>query len=112
MLRYVARRLLHLIPVLLGISFFVFLLVHLVPGDPVRVMLQDVGSPGQVERMRKQLGLDRPFYGQYASFFVPAGAGDFGLAIHTRRPVAQEIAFRIPYTVRMAGAAMLVAVVM
>jgi len=112
MLRYVARRLLHLIPVLLGISFFVFLLVHLVPGDPVRVMLQDVGSPEQVERMRKQLGLDRPFYVQYASFVVRAAQGDFGRSIHTRRPVAQEIAFRIPYTVRMAVAAMLVAVVM
>src|SRR3989304_8435946 len=97
MLRSVTRRLLHLIPVLLGISFFVFLLVPLSPGDPVRVMLQDVGSPEQVERMRKQLGLDRPFYVQYASFVVRAAQGDFGRSIHTRRPVAQEIAFRIPY---------------
>ena len=112
MLRYVARRLLHLIPVLLGISFLVFLLVHLVPGDPVRVMLQDVGSPEQVERMRIQLGLDRPVYVQYASFVVRAVRGDFGRSIHTRRPVAQEIAFRIPYTVRLAVAAMLIAIVM
>ena len=55
MLAYVARRLLHLVPVLLGISFLVFLLVHLVPGDPVRIMLQDVGSPEQVARVRQQL---------------------------------------------------------
>jgi len=109
---YVARRLLHLIPVLLGISFLVFLLVHLVPGDPVRVMLADAGSPEQVERMRRQLGLDRPIYVQYASFVVRAAQGDFGRSIHTRRPVAQEIAFRIPYTVRMAVAATLVAVAM
>ncbi len=112
MLLYVARRLLHLIPVLLGISFLVFLLVHLVPGDPVRVMMQDVGSPEQVERMRQQLGLDRPFYVQYASFVARAVRGDFGRSIHTRRPVAQEIAFRIPYTLRMAVAATLVAVIM
>ncbi|HET8679169.1 MAG TPA: nickel ABC transporter permease [bacterium] len=112
MLRYVARRLLHLVPVLLGISFLVFLLVHLVPGDPVRVMLQDVGSAEQVERMRAQLGLDRPIYMQYVSFVSRAVRGDFGRSIHTRRPVAQEIAFRIPYTVRIAVAAMLVAVVM
>lgn len=112
MLAYVARRLLHLVPVLLGISFLVFMLVHLVPGDPVRVMLQDVGSPEQVERVRHQLGLDRPIYVQYLSFVVRAAHGDFGRSIHTRRPVAQEIAFRIPYTVRMAVAAMLVAVVL
>ena len=112
MLRYVARRLLHLVPVLLGISFLVFLLVHLVPGDPVRVMMQDVGSPEQVERMRAQLGLDRPIYVQYVSFVSRAVRGDFGRSIHTRRPVAQEIAFRIPYTVRIAIAAMLVAVIM
>lgn len=112
MFHYVARRLLHLIPVLLGISFLVFLLVHLVPGDPVRVMLADAGSPEQVERMRRQLGLDRPIYVQYASFVVRAAQGDFGRSIHTRRPVAQEVAFRIPYTVRMAVAATIVAVAM
>jgi peptide/nickel transport system permease protein len=107
---YVARRLLHLVPVLLGISFLVFLLVHLVPGDPVRVMLQDVGSPEQVERLRHQLGLDRPLAIQYVSFLARAVRGDFGRSIHTRRPVATEIRFRIPYTVRMAVAATLVAV--
>lgn len=112
MLRYVARRLLHLIPVLLGISFLVFMLVHLVPGDPVRVMLQDVGSPEQVERVRHQLGLDRPIYLQYGTFVIRAVQGDLGRSIHTRRPVALELAFRLPYTVRMAVAATLVAVVL
>jgi ABC-type dipeptide/oligopeptide/nickel transport system permease component len=111
-LAFVARRLLHLVPVLLGISFLVFLLVHLVPGDPVRVMMQDVGSPEQVERMRRQLGLDRPLHEQYLSFLARAVRGDLGRSIHTRRPVAHEIGVRLPYTVRMAVAAMLVAVVM
>jgi ABC-type dipeptide/oligopeptide/nickel transport system permease component len=100
------------VPVLLGISFLVFLLVHLVPGDPVRVMLQDVGSPEQVERLRRQLGLDRPMYVQYAAFVARAVRGDLGRSIHTRRPVSQEIAFRMPYTIRMAVAATLVAVAM
>jgi len=109
-LRYVVLRLLHLVPVLLGISFLVFLLLHLVPGDPVRVMLQDVGSPEQVERMRHQLGLDRPLYFQYVTFVVRAAQGDFGRSIHTGRPVAQEIAFRVPYTMRIAVAAMFVAI--
>ncbi len=112
MLRYVVLRLLHLVPVLLGISFLVFLLLHLVPGDPVRVMLQDVGSAEQVERMRHQLGLDRPLYLQYVTFVVRATQGDLGRSIHTHRPVAQEIAFRVPYTMRMAVAAMLVAIVL
>jgi peptide/nickel transport system permease protein len=111
-LAYVARRLVHLVPVLLGISFLVFLLVHLVPGDPVRIMLQDVGSPEQVARVRQQLGLDRPIYIQYVSFVTRALQGDFGRSIHTRRPVAQEIRFRIPFTVRMAVAATLVAIVL
>lgn len=53
--RYIARRLVQLVPVLLGISFLVFLLVHLVPGDPVRVMLQDVGSPEQVGALVRRL---------------------------------------------------------
>jgi peptide/nickel transport system permease protein len=109
-LAYVARRLLHLVPVLLGISFLVFLLVHLVPGDPVRIMLQDVGSPEQVARVREQLGLDRPIYLQYVSFVIRAAQGDFGRSIHTRRPVAQEIRYRMPFTIRMAVAATLVAV--
>lgn len=112
MLLFVARRLLHLVPVMLGISFLVFLLVHLVPGDPVRVMMQDVGSPEQVEQVRRQLGLDRPLYIQYVAFVARLARGDLGRSIHTRRPVAQEIAFRIPYTIRMAVAAMLVAIVM
>jgi ABC-type dipeptide/oligopeptide/nickel transport system permease component len=111
MLAYVARRLVQLVPVLLGISLLVFLLVHLVPGDPVRVMMQDVGSPEQIERVRGQLGLDRPIYVQYVTFVVRAARGDFGRSIHTRRPVAQEIALRFPYTLRMAVAATLVAVV-
>ncbi|MDR7419501.1 MAG: ABC transporter permease [Armatimonadota bacterium] len=110
MVVYVARRLLHLVPVLLGISFLVFLLVHLVPGDPVRIMLQDVGSPEQVARVREQLGLDRPIYVQYVTFVVRAAQGDFGRSIHTRRPVAQEIRYRMPFTIRMAVAATLVAV--
>ncbi len=112
MLPFVARRLLHLVPVMLGISFLVFLLLHLVPGDPVRVMMQDVGSPEQVEQVRRQLGLDRPLYVQYVAFVARAVRGDFGRSIHTRRPVAQEISYRIPYTLRMAVAAMVVAVVM
>lgn len=112
MLRYIVLRFLHLVPVLLGISFLVFLLLHLVPGDPVHMMLQDVGSPEQVERMRHQLGLDRPLYLQYVNFVVRAAQGDFGRSIHTHRPVAQEIAYRVPYTMRMALAAMLVAIVL
>src|SRR5579875_889853 len=101
MQRYAAQRLLQLAPVLVSVSVLVFLMVHLVPGDPVQVMLQDYGTPAQAAALRHTLGLDRPLAVQH---------GDFGRSIRSGRPVSGEIALRLPYTLQLTAASMVVAI--
>ncbi len=110
MRRYAAGRVAQLIPVLLGVSFLVFLMIHLVPGDPVQVMLQDYGSPEQVTALRHTLGLDRPLLAQYGLFLWRLLHGELGRSIHSGRPVAAEIVGRLPYTLRLTLAGMTVAI--
>lgn len=110
MQRYIARRLLQLVPVLLGVSILVFLMIHLVPGDPAQVMLQEYGSTQQVAVLRHALGLDRPLAAQYGAFVWRLVRGDLGTSIRSGRPVAAEIAFRLPNTLRLTVASMAVAV--
>lgn len=109
MQRYLAQRLLQLVPVLLGVSVLVFLMIHLVPGDPAQVMLQDYGSAEQIAAFRHTLGLDRPLPVQYGVFLWRLLHGNLGRSIHSGRPVAAEIALRLPYTLRLATAGMAVA---
>lgn len=109
MQRYLAQRFLQLVPVLLGVSILVFLMIHLVPGDPAQVMLQDYGSPQQIAAFRHALGLDRPLPVQYGAFLWRLLHGDLGRSIHSGRSVAMEIALRLPYTLRLTAAGMAVA---
>ena len=108
--RYIAQRLLELVPVLLSVSILVFLMIHLVPGDPVQVMLQDYGSAEQAAELRHTLGLDRPLPVQYGIFVWRLLHGDLGRSIRTGRPVGSEIALRLPYTLRLTAASMAVAI--
>ncbi|HXX39089.1 MAG TPA: nickel ABC transporter permease [bacterium] len=110
MQRYVVQRLWHLVPVLLSVSVLVFLMVHLVPGDPVQVMLQEYGSPAQEAALRHSLGLDRPLAVQYGTFLWRLLHGDLGRSIHSGRPVIAEIALRLPYTLWLTAASMAVAI--
>ena len=75
MFRFLARRVLLAIPVLLGVATLVFSLIHLIPGDPVQAMLGDAASPESVTELRSKLGLDRPLYVQYAAFLKGAAKG-------------------------------------
>ncbi len=109
-LRFLARRLLLAIPVLLGAATIVFALVHLIPGDPVQAMLGDAASPESVAELRGRLGLDRPLPVQYAAFLSGAARGDLGVSLRTNERVTAAIAARLPATVELALAAMLVAV--
>jgi ABC-type dipeptide/oligopeptide/nickel transport system permease component len=109
-LRFLARRLLLAIPVLLGVATLVFSLIHLIPGDPVQAMLGDAASPESVADMRSKLGLDRPLYVQYVSFLKAAARGDLGTSLRTSEPVTAAIAARLPATFELALAAMLVAI--
>jgi len=111
MLSFVARRCLLTIPVLIGVATLVFSLVHLVPGDPVQIMLGESASPEEVLLLRERLGLDRPLGRQYLSFMTAASVGDLGRSLRTNRPVAEEIAARVPATLELAAASMALAIV-
>jgi peptide/nickel transport system permease protein len=104
------ERLLHLIPVLAGVSVIVFLMISLTPGDPVEIMLGDQrATPEQVAAMRHDMGLDRPAVERYFVFVGNAVRGDFGQSFFHRRPVATVIAERLPATIELTLAAMLIA---
>ncbi len=108
---YIARRLLGLVPLLIGVTFVVFLFVHLIPGDPARVLLGEKASPEAVARIRAEMGLDAPLPVQYSRFLAHVLRGDLGRSLISRIPVAEEIAARFPATVELAVAAMLVGLV-
>lgn len=109
MLRFLVRRLLLTIPVLLGVATLVFSLIHLVPGDPVQAMLGDSATPQDIADVRARLGLDKPLYVQYGAFLGSAIRGNLGTSLRTNQPVAAAIAERMPATFELALAAMLVA---
>src|SRR4051812_671001 len=109
-LRFVTRRLLIAVPVLLGVATLVFLLIHLIPGDPVQVMLGDSASPESVTQLRTRLGLDRPLALQYVSFLNGVARGDLGVSLRTNERVMSALAARMPATIELALAALLVAI--
>lgn len=111
MLRYLIRRVLLTVPVLLGVATLVFSLIHLVPGDPAQAMMGDGASPQDVAELRKTLGLDQPLLTQYATFLRNALQGDLGKSFRTGQPVTAMVAERMPATAELAVAAMLVAIV-
>jgi peptide/nickel transport system permease protein len=109
MLRYLIRRLLQTVPVLLGVATLVFALIHLVPGDPAQSMLGEGASPGEVTALRHSLGLDRPLFTQYLSFLGGIAHGNLGTSFRYGTPVAREIGARLYRTLQLALAAMAVA---
>lgn len=110
MLRYLTRRLVLTIPVLLGVATLVFALIHLIPGDPAQAMLGETAAEEDVEALRRRLGLDRPLVEQYGIFLAGLARGDLGTSLRTNEPVAQAILARVPATMELAAAAMLVAI--
>lgn len=101
MAAYVVKRLLLLVPTLLGISALVFLMVHLVPGDPAHVMLGERASPESLAEMRRQLGLDRPLHEQFGRYLGGLLSGDLGRSIKTHERVSAELAARFPATLEL-----------
>jgi peptide/nickel transport system permease protein len=97
--RYLLRRLLLLVPTLLGVTMVVFVLVRLLPGDAASLQLQDAkASAADEAALRHQLGLDKPIYLQYVDWLGTLARGDLGKSFRTRQPVVQELANRIPVT--------------
>ena len=107
--RYVGRRLLLTLPVLLGVATLVFALIHLIPGDPARAILGEVASDAEITLLRQQLGLDRSLAVQYLAYLGGLARGDLGTSLRTGTPVAREIVERLPATFELAAAAIAVA---
>lgn len=112
MRRYVLHRLLLAVPTVFGVITLVFLLIHLVPGDPVDVMLGETARAADKVRLRHQLGLDRPLPIQYARYLRRLARADLGRSLHSGRPVRRMIVARYPATIELAGGALLVAVLL
>lgn len=112
MLGFLIKRLGALIPVLLGVSIVVFLMLRLVPGDPARVIAGQEASREDVETVRKSFGLDQPLPVQYGRFLVRALTGDFGTSYRTQRPVLEEISSRYGYTLALGFSAISIAVLL
>ncbi|PKP70696.1 MAG: peptide ABC transporter permease [Alphaproteobacteria bacterium HGW-Alphaproteobacteria-4] len=106
------ERLLQLVPVLLGVSLIVFVMMALTPGDPVQIMIGDQNiTPEQEDALRRGLGLDRPIVERFFVFLGNAMQGDFGQSFYHRRPVADVIAERLPATIELSLVALIVALV-
>jgi peptide/nickel transport system permease protein len=110
MLRYIVRRLLLLIPILLGLSILLFFWVRALPGSPAEALLGERTTPALVAAYRKRYGLDEPIYKQYAKYLNATAHGDLGTSVATHRQVKDEIRRRFPATVELALAAMLFSV--
>ena len=109
MISYITRRLLYLIPLLIAISVFVFLMIHLIPGDPVEVMLGEKGTQEDIARLRAELGLDEPLHIQYWMYFKRLVHGDLGRSIRNHNKVTEEIQSAFPATVELTTLSMIIA---
>lgn len=111
MLGFLIRRLLQALPVLFGVSVGVFLMIHMIPGDPAELVAGQMATREDVENVRHALGLDRPLLEQYVTFAGNALTGDFGKSFRTGRPVSEEIFARYGNTLLLGGVALLIAAV-
>ncbi|RMG61705.1 MAG: ABC transporter permease [Calditrichaeota bacterium] len=105
---YLKRRLLTLLPVVFGVVTGVFLLIHLIPGDPVVLMLGENAQPADIEALRHALGLDLPLWQQYLLFWQQLLQGNLGQSLYHRQPVLQLVLDRLPATMLLAGCALVV----
>jgi peptide/nickel transport system permease protein len=111
MLRFVVRRLILLIPVLIGLSILVFLWIRALPGGPAQALLGERATEQAIQQIEREYGLDKPIYVQYWRYLETVGRGDFGQSVTTRRDVTEELRQKFPATIELALAAMLFSVV-
>lgn len=103
---YLLRRILLTLPTVWGVVTLVFLLIHLIPGDPVEIMLGELALPADRQALRSEMGLDRPVFEQYGHFLLGLCRGDLGQSLHQREPVSRLILDRYPATLQLTFAAM------
>lgn len=102
MTRYILKRLLYMIPVLLGVSFLIFGIMAMTPGDPAMAILGDGATPEALEALREEMGFNKPFLVRYFDYILSAIRGDLGNSYMSKLPVFNEILIRLPYTMRLA----------
>lgn len=107
----IRRRIIGAVPVLIGMSFLVFLLMQLAPGDPVTLLLGEDAEPHEIEEVTREWGLDQPIIVQYWQFVSQAVQGNFGESMRYGEPVTQLVIERLPATVELALASLLVAII-
>jgi len=108
---YIVKRLLQVIPTLIGVSILTFFLIHAVPGDPARMIAGPEASAEEVAEVREHLGLDQPLYVQYGKYVSNLLKGDLGVSLRSERPVLDEIMLRFPSTITLTIMAIAVMVV-
>jgi peptide/nickel transport system permease protein len=112
MLRFVVRRLLLLIPILIGVSILVFFWIRALPGSPATALLGERATPAAIEAINKQYGLDKPIYEQYFAYVKQTAGGNLGTSQTSRRPVFDELKQRFPATIELAVSAMLFSILL
>jgi peptide/nickel transport system permease protein len=110
MLRFVVRRLMLLVPILIGLSILVFVWIRALPGGPAQALLGERATAQSIQEIEEQYGLDEPVHIQYWTYLKTVGTGDFGTSVTTRRPVVDELEQRFPATMELAVVAMMFAV--
>src|SRR5881398_3204483 len=98
---YIARRVLLMVPTLIGVTIIVFTLVRLLPGDAVAMLLQDYAYAKDADEMRARLGLDRPYHVQYIEWFGRLIQGNLGTSLRSNAPVSDELVNRTPVTTEL-----------
>jgi len=111
-MNYILRRLLHIIPVLFGVTLLTFSMLHLIPGDPAQILAGPDASSSDIQALRQQMGLDQPLTVQYVDYLKGLAQGDLGRSMSTRRPVLDELMDRFPNTLILAVAGVGVAVLL
>ena len=111
MYKYVLRRVMLLIPVIIGVTFIIFTMMYLTPGDPAKIMLGESAKQEDIERLQEELGLNRPYLVQFGDYVRKAVLEqDIGRSYATKRPVTEEVMGRFPVTLKLAAFSILIAV--
>jgi peptide/nickel transport system permease protein len=108
---YIARRLVQMVPTFLVVSMLATLMLRLIPGDVITLMVQDFAYGNAVETLRAELGLDKPLHVQYIEWLLGIFQGDLGRSLWTKKPVVEELAWRLPVTLELTILALLISVV-
>lgn len=112
MLLFIAKRLVQIIPVILGVTLVVFLIMQMVPGDPAAILAGEGASQETIEQYREDLGLNRPVAEQYMSYVGNVFQGDLGNSLKNKQPVLDEILLRLPITMELAFYSILITIVL